>query len=68
MNIFDGFELGGGFGIIERRIEFMGQGAVLLVRLASDDFPVGVQLDEFVGHIFNGFFDARLGPGPGRAP
>ena len=64
MNIVDRFDLVRGFFIVERRIEFMGQGTVLLVRLATNDFPVGIQLDEFVGHVLNGFLDARLGFGP----
>ena len=64
LNVVDRFDLVRGFFIIERRIEFMGQGAVLLVWLATDDFPVGIQLDEFVGHVLNGFLDARLGLGP----
>ena len=64
---FNGSQLVRRFFIFKARFEFLNQKRILLVRAPSGDFPIGIEFNEFLGHILDAFFDFRLGFAPSHA-
>ena len=68
LNVLDGFDLIGRFLILECRFKGMGQGRIFAILAALNDFAIGIQFHQLVGHLFNAFFNFRGRPSPTAPP
>ena len=63
-NVLDRFELIRRLFIFERGFEFVVHRAVESIGIARDEFAVGIEVDQLMGHLLDVLFDARGRFGP----
>ena len=66
-NVFDRLALVRCFLVLKGRFKLVVEHAVFAVGVPVDQLPIGIEIDEFMRHFFDVFFDPRGGLGPAGA-